>query len=181
MRNLDKSILGIFVRYIILLATAFPNLWIFYLIFTPLTVYPVYFLLKIFFGVSLISQIVILVGQTIPIEIIEACVAGSAYYLLLILNLTTGKIKTKTRVYMILFAFLSFLIVNIIRIFLLSLLAISGSSFFDITHIVFWYFISTIFVVAIWFIQVKIFRIKEIPLYSDIKSLYIQATAKKKK
>ena len=47
-----------------------------------------------------------------------------------------------------------------------------GFSFFDITHKVFWYFISTIFVVGIWFIEIKIFKIKEIPFYSDLNLLY---------
>jgi len=172
MKKEDKNILGIFVRYLILIALAFPSLWIFYFIFTPLTVYPVYFLLNIFFDVSLISQTVILIGSVVPIEIIEACVAGSAYYFLAILNLTTAKIKTNTRIYMLLLAFFSFLVINVVRIFFLSLLAISGSSFFDITHIIFWYVISIVFVVGIWFTQVKVFKIKEIPLYSDIMFLY---------
>ena len=172
----DKySLLSIFLRYIILIIVAFPSLWIFYLIFTPLTVYPVYFLLSLFFPVSLISKTIILISGNVPIEIIEACVAGSAYYFLLILNLTTQGIKSKTRIYMILFSFAVFLLINIIRIFLLSLLAISGSSFFDITHIVFWYALSTVFVIGIWFFQVKVFKIKEIPIYSDIKFLYKQS------
>lgn len=179
MVNLDKNILGMFVRYLTLVVVAFPSLWIFYFIFTPLTVYPTYFLLNLFFDASLISEAVIMIGQRVPIEIIGACVAGSAYYFLLILNLTTGKIKIKTRVYMILLAFSFFLIINIIRIFLLSLLAVSGSSFFGITHILFWYLLSTIFVVGIWFAQVKIFKIKEIPFYSDIKFLYKQSRMKK--
>ena len=168
-----------FIRYLALVFVAFPNLWIFYFIFTPLTVYPTYFLLNLFFDASLISEAVIMIGQRVPIEIIDACVAGSAYYFLLILNLTTGKIKIKTRIYMVLFAFSLFLIINIIRIFLLSLLAVSGSSFFGITHILFWYLLSTIFVVGIWFAQVKIFKIKEIPFYSDIKFLYRQSRMKK--
>ena len=179
MKRDDRSIFGIFARYLILIIAAFPNLWIFYFMFFPLTVYPVYFLLNLFFDASLISGTVILINQQIPIEIIDACVAGSAYYLLLILNLTTRKVKTKTRINMVLFAFTSFLIINIARIFLLSLLAISGSSFFDITHIVFWYLLSTIFVVGIWFMQVKFFKINEIPLYSDIKFLYSLSRTRK--
>src|SRR3989344_6720214 len=105
MEKLDKNILGMFIRYLALVFVAFPNLWIFYFIFTPLTVYPTYFLLNLFFDASLISEAVIMIGQRVPIEIIDACVAGSAYYFLLILNLTTGKIKIKTRIYMVLFAF----------------------------------------------------------------------------
>mgnify|MGYP001574773255 CR=1 FL=1 len=176
-----NSILSIFLRYVVLILLALPNLWLFYLVFTPLTVYPVYFLLNVFFPVSLISSIAILINQNIPIEIIEACVAGSAYYLLTTLNLTTGNIKAKTRIYMILFSFLIFLAVNVLRIFLLSILAVSGSSFFDITHVVFWYTLSTLFVVAIWFFQVRIFKIKQIPVYSDLKFLYEKSIMNKRK
>ena len=172
MKNEDKTVLGMFGRYLPLVAVAFPSLWIFYTIFTPLTVYPVYFLLNLFFDASLVSQTIVFVGQKISIELIEACIAGSAYYLLLILNLTTLGIKTKTRLYMILFSSLSFLIINILRIFLLSLLAISDSPLFKIAHVVFWYLLSTVFIVGIWFVQVKVFKIKNTPLYSDLKFLY---------
>jgi len=171
-------VLEIFARYLILVLVAFQSLWIFYFVFTPLTVYPVSFLLNIFFDASLLTNTIILINQTLPIEIIEACVAGSAYYFLLILNLTTPNIKIKKRINMILFSFAAFLVINIIRIFFLSILAISGSSFFNITHILFWYALSTLFVVGIWFTQVKLFRIKHIPIYSDIKMLY---TSTKKK
>jgi len=79
---------------------------------------------------------------------------------------------------MILFSFLTFLIVNILRIFFLSIMAISGSNFFDLTHAIFWYGLSTLFVVVIWFTEVKIFRIKTIPFYSDIKFLLRQKSRK---
>ena len=38
---------------------------------------------------------------------------------------------------------------------------------------VLWYLGSTLFVIGIWFIEVKLFKIKEIPIYSDIKFLYL--------
>ena len=111
-----------------------------------------------------------LIGKTIvignlSINFINACIAGSAYYLLLIFNLSLPNIKFPKRIKMIFFAFGVFLIVNLIRIFLLSLLAISGSSYFDITHSIFWHLISTVFVIGIWFTEVKLFNIKDIPLY----------------
>lgn len=181
MKNTDKTILGLFARYLFLVLVAFPSFWIFYFIFTPLTVYPVHFLLNLFFNASLFSQTIIIVSQKISIELIEACIAGSAYYLLLILNLSTPGIKAKTRIYITLLSFSSFLIVNVLRIFLLSILAISKSSLFGIAHIVFWYLLSTIFIVGIWFAQVKIFKIKNIPLYTDMKFLYSQSIIKKRK
>ncbi len=111
---------------------------------------------------------------------IAACIAGSAYYLLLILNLSTPGIKLKKRISMILWAFSVFLAVNILRIFLLALIFIAGYSWFDITHKLFWYILSTIFVIAIWFIEVRLFKIKGIPFYSDMKFLYTKSLLTKK-
>ena len=155
-----------------------PNLWIFYFIFIPLTLYPVYFLLSLFFDTSLLGNIIIL-NKNFAIELIRACIAGSAYYLLLVLNLSIPKIKVSKRIKMITFAFSSLLIINILRIVLLSFVAYSGYSFFDIAHELFWYFMSIIFVVGIWFAEVKIFKIKEIPFYSDLKFLYKKSFLKK--
>jgi len=163
--------LDIILRYLILILIALPGLFIFYFIFTPLTVYPVYFLLGLFFDVAILSKIHILVNN-IPIELISACIAGAAYYLLLVLNLSTPKIKLKTRISAIIFSFIAFLILNILRIFVLSSLAATGFSYFNVTHTVFWYGFSTIIVIGIWFAEVKIYKIKEIPFYSDIKFLY---------
>ena len=165
------NIKEILVRYLILVAVAIPNLYIFYLVFTPLTIYPVYFLLNLFFKVSLINTTLLI--NNLSIKLISACIAGSAYYFLLILNLSTPKIKTNKRIKMIFWAFFFLLIVNILRIFFLSILAINDFSFFDITHKIFWYFLSIIFVIGIWFTQVKLFKIRKIPFYSDIKQIYI--------
>ncbi len=179
MKKQAKKYWDIAIRYLILILAGIPNLWIFYFIFTPLTVYPVFFLLSIFFNTSLLGNVITL-NNEIPIEIIKACVAGSAYYLLLILNLAIPMNANK-RVKMLVFSFLSLLFINILRIFFLSLLFVSGNSFFDITHELFWYLGSTIFVIAIWFIGIKIFKIKEIPFYSDLKNLGLIKHLKKTK
>ena len=179
MKKDRDNILSLGLRYLILVAVAIPNFFLFYFVFTPLTIYPVYFFLGLLFDVSFLSNIVILVEGSLPIELIEACIAGSAYYLLLILNLSTPSLKLKTRIYAIGFSFAAFLIINILRIFVLSMIAVLGLSFFDITHKVFWYLISTLFVVAVWFTEVKIFKIKFIPIYSDLKSLYNKSNLKK--
>ena len=179
MKKNEKDILNTFVRYIILILVAIPNLWIFYKVFAPLTVYPVYFLLKTFFSATLFPDRIILIGNTISIELIDACIAGSAYYLLLILNLSVPKIKISRRIYMIFFAFLSFLLVNVVRIFLLGTLAVYKSPLLVLAHMLFWYLLSTIFIVAIWFAEVKIFKVKEIPIYSDVKFLYKNSGLKK--
>ena len=178
--NIFKYFLNILTRYFLLILVALPGLYIFYFIFTPLTVYPVYFFLGLFFDTILLSKIHILVNN-VPIELISACIAGAAYYLLLVLNLSTPKIKLNTRIKAILFSFAAFLVLNILRIFVLSCLAVKNFSYFDITHTLFWYGFSTIIVVAIWFAEVKIFKIKEIPFYSDIKYLAKKSLFKIKK
>lgn len=178
-KNKNIDTLSLIFRYLFLILIAFPNLAFFYTIFTPLTVYPVYWLLGLFFNVSFLSDNLILINNFLPIELIRACIAGSAYYLLLILNLSTPKINLKKRIYAIGFSFLAFLIINILRIFILSVIAVSGSQFFDITHKIFWYSLSTLFVVVIWFAEVKLFKIKEIPVYSDLKSLYKESILQK--
>ncbi len=167
----NKQFLKIIARYLILILVAVPNFWLFYAILTPLTVYFVNISLGLFFD-TLITGNVILLDNRIPIEIVPACVAGSAYYLLLILNLSIAKIKLKTRIQMISLSFLIFFLINIIRIFILSIMLLSNFNLFIIAHKIFWYLMSTIFVVGIWFFEVKLFKIKEIPFYSDLKFLY---------
>lgn len=166
----DKSILDIVSRYLILILISFNSLWIFYFIFTPLTTYPVYFFMSLFFDTYLMGNIVSV--DNLAVEFIRACIAGSAYYLLLILNFSTPKIDLKKRIFMLGIAFLALLVLNIIRIVLLIFVFFYGFAFFDISHRFFWYFMSTLFVVLVWFAEVKYFKIKEIPFYSDIKFLY---------
>jgi len=163
-----KKFQSIILRYAILLAVAFPNLYLFYFIFTSLTIYFSYFLLNIFFEATL-SGNSILIPPCFEIKFIEACVAGSAYYLLLVLNLSTPKIKQRGK--SIIYAFAAFFALNIIRIFVLSLMYVNSSDFFDATHKILWWLGSTIFVVGIWFANVKYFKIKSIPFFSDFKYL----------
>ena len=179
MKNNLKSI---FIRYLILVLTALPGLGIFYFIFSPLTAYPVFGLLSLFFDASFCSYCTIpntiLIDQ-VKIELIGSCIAGSAYYFLLILNLATPGIALKQRLKMLIGEFSIFLVMNILRIFFMSLIYLNGSPLFDLTHKLIWYFGTTIFVLIIWFIEVKRFKVKEIPFYSDVKFLYDKTKKKK--
>jgi len=180
--GVDKGKLGslytdIFIRYTILILFALPNLFLFYFVFIPLTLYPVYFLLSLFFEPSLMGNIILI--NKIPIEIIKACVSGSAYYLLFILHLSIPNIKIEKRIKMILLAFASLLILNILRIFSLSLMIINDSVWFKITHMFFWYILSVVLVLGIWFLEVRFFKIKQIPFYSDLKFIYNHSNLKK--
>ena len=180
MKNFHRVFGNILARYFILVILSLGGLWAFYLIFTPLTTYPVFFLFDYFFGATLDTEIAVIFVEGIPIELIKACIAGSAYFLLLIFNLSTPNIKIAQRLKMISFSFLIFLIVNILRIFLLGVMYIKGSSLFDITHLTTWYAGSVILVIAIWFYQVKAYKLKEIPFYSDLKFLYHHSLFKKR-
>jgi len=170
--NKNKWAIALLIRYVLLLLLGLGNLYLIYLIFTPLTVYPVYFILSLFYQVSLHqATLSIFTGETLKlIEIAGACVAGSAFYLLYILNLTTP-MKAKTRLYSLIYSSLALLLINILRIILLSFLSIKDYASFEIIHKLFWYFLSTILVVLIWFSQVYFFNIKAYPILTDFKEL----------
>lgn len=165
--NWKSYVYGLIARYLILIALAIGNLYVFYFIFTPLTVYPVYFVLKAMYGEAVLRGNIIFLKLTY-LELIPACIAGAAYYLLLILNMTTP-MKLKKRARSLSFLFLSFLVLNILRIVIFSWLYVTGIGYFDLAHKVVWYAGSTGLVVLIWFANVWLFRIKEIPVYSDVK------------
>ena len=169
-----KEFLDIVMRYALILASSINSLGIFYLIFAPLTIYPVFWILGLFYHSSLSGNIIFIAlgSEKIAIELIDACIAGSAYFLLFALNLATRNIKIKTRIFSLLFVFFAFLFLNILRIIILSALYISNFAYFDIVHSIFWNALSTLFVVGIWFLSVWLFKTKEIPAYSDLRFIY---------
>lgn len=165
-------------RYFVLLLLGLFDLYIFYKIFTPLTVYPVYFLLEALFGAELITKTQI-ASQGIIIELVEACIAGAAYYFLTILNMTTPMPRNK-RAKSLIFLFSSFLVLNIIRIIVFSILYSNSFIYTDILHKSVWYFGSTILLIIVWFANVKIFHITNIPIYTDFRNLIDYIKRKKK-
>ena len=167
---MKNNIVSIALRYAILviIGIIFASTDILYTILHPLTIYPVYFLLNIFYE-ALISNSYIFV-QEIAIEIIPACIAVSAYFLLVILNLATP-MPIKKRTYSLVFSVLLLLLLNILRIFILSILLINEAVYFDIVHKLLWYVLSIVIVVAVWFFTIYLFKIKDIPGYSDIRFL----------
>lgn len=168
MRKQFKQIFNLFIRYFLIFVAGLGNLWIFYKIFTPLTLNAVSLILSIFYKTSISGSLII--SEKIIIELIPACVAGAAYYLLFLLVLATPDIKFMKRVLLLAISFASLFILNTSRILILS--AMTYTSYFETTHLIFWYGISTIFVVGIWITLIKIFKIKKVPIYSDIKFLW---------
>ena len=167
------------VRYVILVALGF-GVQLFYLAFSPLTVYPVFGIISLAYdNVALLSGNLLFFGNSFYAQIIPACVAGAAYFLLLILNLTTP-MRAGKRIKSLVFLFVTFLVLNIIRIAVFAALLSSGYQYFDLTHKMVLYFGSTILVVIIWFVNVLIFKIRGIPIYTDFKNLFADASARKR-
>lgn len=177
MKKENKKAGFIFLRYIILVLLAIPNLFLFYFIFTPLTIYPVSSILSLFYNSQLVSNQITI--NNISIEIVGACVAGSAYYLLLLLNLSIP-MRLKKRISSIAFSFLIFLAINILRILVFTVLLINSFKYFDVTHKIFWYVLSGVIVFLVWFLTIKTFKIKEVPFYTDIKFLTSKINKKRK-
>jgi len=163
----------IIVRYLIIFILGLGNLYIFYAILTPLTLFGVGTLLGLFSNVSLLIDGFVYDG--VFFELVSACVGGSAFYLLLILIMSSRNIVWLKRIKMILFAFLLLYIFNVLRIVFMATLI--NSDYFVVFHLGLWYFVSTIFVVLIWFLTVWLFRIKSIPVYSDL--MYVIGLLKK--
>ena len=167
---MKKNIQDIIVRYAILFIILLIGVDFAYLFFEKITLYSSYGLLKIIYPSAFLSGIDIWIGEKV-ITIVGACVAGSAYLLLLILNLSVPKIKFEKRIYFLISSFILFFIINVIRIVFLGVLHVDSSPYFEILHKVLWYLGSTLIVVGVWFLGVWVFSIKEIPFYSDIKEL----------
>ena len=176
-KNSNKNIIHLCLRYIILLIIAL-NLNIIYEVFIPLTLYLSNFLINIFYQDSYISNSSIFIGN-LEISLISACIAGSAYLLLIILNLST-EMKFKTRLKALSFTIFFFLIINCIRIAFLTYLLKTGINYFDFAHKLSWYLGSTLFLVIIWFTSVKLFKIDKIPVFTDVKYLISEINKKKK-
>jgi len=161
-------------RYLFLLIIS----WLFffsdiaYKVLLLLTIYPLNFILNLFYTSNIVGNFIYLNNskEAFILEIIPACVAVSAFFLLLALNILTS-ISLRKRIYSIIFSLLALLIINTLRIFILSILIVNHNSYYDIVHKTLWYVLSIAIVIGIWFLTVRIFKIKSIPAYTDIKFL----------
>ena len=142
-----------------------------YKILIPLTLYPSYYVIKALGFEATLSGLQILANSHI-LTFIPACAAASAYILLGVLILLTKNIKLKTGLKMFFLGSLIILVANIIRIdALIIILLKGGQNYFETLHLFIWKVLSSIFVAGVWIYLVKRYKIKEIPLISDIKAL----------
>lgn len=152
----------------------------FYAIFSPLTLFFSFVLLRDLGynpTINLATDTIIVYGHTL--NFIPACTAASAYLLLVLLIILTKEIRLSTRIYMFLLGSFLILSMNIVRIDILIIALIKYSKdFFDTLHLLFWKIISTVFVAFVWILLSVIFKIKTIPVVSDI--IYLIESIRKK-
>jgi len=175
MNKQNKKVLNLITRYLSILILGLGNLYILQKILTPPTIHTTNWILGIFTETILTKNTIR--TNSLTLQIIPACVAISAFYLLIFLILSTADIKTKTRFYAACSAIAILFILNITRI--LILIPMASSPYFNTVHWLFWHLISTVFVVATWFTIIKLYKIESIPIYTDIK--YLKGLIKYKK
>ncbi len=165
----NKGLVLILLRYLFLLALSlFLLLPVFADTVLILTIYPVSFMLNLFFESFVMGNLILV--QRVSIELIPACLAISAYLLLVALNLLVAMSPLK-RILSLTFSILLLLSLNIARIFVLAMWIIKDVAYYDIVHKFVWYFLSTLLVVGVWFLTAYLFNIKEYPVYSDVKAI----------
>ena len=168
-KDIEVRILDILVRYFLIIISVFV-LPLFYAPLKFLTIYSLYFIMQFFYKITVDGNVLsfLISGKVLNVEIIDACVAGSAFFLLLILNLATRSITFIKRIYLFFLDIFLLFLANIIRLIIIIPLYLNGSAFFPIAHKIFWYELSVIFVILIWLFGTWVFRIREVPVYSDV-------------
>ena len=171
----------LFIRILVLILITL-GYGLFYRIFYPPTILVSFVVLKLF-----IKNLVINFSEHYlspgcgKLMFVEACVASTAYYLWSLLVLFTkdlGKKVWKLWIYGVLLIFG----MNVLRIIVLVLiLYYFGQSWFDLIHLVFWRFVAGIYVALVWIFLVNKFKVKSIPVYSDVKELLKSIKSKKRK
>lgn len=166
---MDK-IASIILRYSILIILGLGNLWAIYQLFTFPTINFSFLSLKLFYPDAILNLNAITYSSK-TLVLISSCVAGAAYFLLLLLNIGTP-MHFKKRINSLLFLIISFFLINNIRIVFFGILFASNYTHIESLHSLTWHFLSVFLVIILWFINIYLFKIKEIPFYSDFKYLY---------
>lgn len=164
----------IFLRYFIVSLLVLTNILSFFL--PLLTIKASFYLINLISPAEIYENIISFQGHSVAV--IPACIAISAYYLLLILNLTTP-MPFKKRIFSISYSFILFFAINIVRIAFFSFVLTFSQDLFNTLHFAIWFAFSSLIVVLIWFSEISIFRIKGVPGYSDIKFVIKSMQSKK--
>jgi exosortase/archaeosortase family protein len=174
----NKQAFSLLSRYLLLILLALGNFFLIYSIASPATIKASFFIINGFYPAAQVLDYNTIMFAGLTAKIIPACVAGAAYYLLLVLNLSTP-MNLKKRFKSLAFIIVSFYLLNLIRIITFAKLLTFGTNYFDNFHAITWYFGSTVLLILIWFVNAWIFKIKTIPIYSDLHSILKDTKNKK--
>jgi len=146
---------------------------IFYLLLLKPTLYAASIFLGGYNPIILEDSLVI---NNAVLKFIPACIASLAYLLLLLLILTTKDIEIRKRIRLFFIGSSIIFMANIIRIDALIYVYFEyGNEMFNMLHLFIWDLLSSVFVAFLWIALVKIYGIKSMPVYDDLKTLYKQA------
>jgi len=170
-----KEVAGLFIRLLITIIILLIPINLFQELLQEITLKATIFLLEIsnlspIVGKYAVKNSIEIFGTT-TINIVKYCVTSSAYYLLLILAIITKNIPIIKRVFMFLIGSLLIFIVNMARIIGLIIILLKSPESFYIAHTILFIIISTVYVLIIWIALSIMFKIKTIPIYSDLKDL----------
>lgn len=117
-----------------------------------------------------------LIINQVMLRFIPACIATLAYMLLALLILLTKGLNIKKRIALFLTGSFFIFIANIIRVDALIYIYFEyGQDLFNKLHLFIWDILSSIFVAALWIFLTYAFKLKSIPAYDDIKTLYLKS------
>ena len=143
---------------------------VFYVVIAPVTFYLSYLLLGIFYKIKLAPSAFIINEKII--NFVPACYAILAYFLLALLILFTKDIGFMKGIRMFVLGSFVIFFVNLIRIFVIvAVLLEKGTNYFNAIHLFTWEILSTLFVFLLWIYLTKGFKVKAIPVYSDVITL----------
>lgn len=145
-------------------------------VFTPvgwiyaLFSYPTIYLVSLFFN-SVIQENVLVIGSY-SFTFIEACIAPYAYYFILLLVLFCKDLTLILRLKLIAIGWLLIFWMNVFRIVVIIFLTLQyGMDMFNIVHMIWWQFLSGIYIALVWIFLVWKYKIRETPIYDDVKYL----------
>lgn len=122
-----------------------------------------------------------ILGGEATVNVVKYCVTASAYYLLTILCIITMGIALWKRILMFLIGTALIFGMNIARIVVLIIILINNQEVFKPAHFIFGLLLSIGYVALIWVLLSLLFKVKTVPVLSDIKFLTNEIFKGKKK
>lgn len=148
-------------------------------IFQPLTFFVSSGVAALFTDVTLVGTNVVRIN-TNEFVFVPACAAVLAYVLLYLLILFTRGISWRLGWKLALLGSVIIFVVNVLRIELLFVVFfVLGKDYFQTLHLFIWKFVSGVFVALLWIFLVHKYKVKAIPVVSDI--LFLLSVRSRKK